>query len=212
MAVKKEIGEQIIIPALKLKTFDLHLVGDSPLISHAWSHKAKQMILDKQQMKAKSGKEPRNPAKEYAESLYWLSEKPNFDEMSESEIMDAVEHGRFGFPVLAFKASAIDGAYQQGAIEKKTTARGAVFAIGEFAEIIGKPRIREDMVRIGMGTSDLRYRAEFPEWETTLRLRINEGAISMTQVVNMFNIGGFSNGVGEWRPSKDGMNGQYHVA
>lgn len=212
MAIKKAIvDEPIIIPALKLKTVDLHIVGDSPLIVHAWSEKAKQMILDKQTKKAKVGRDERNPVREYADSLYWISEKPNFDKMSNDEIMDAVEHGRFGFPALAFKAAAIDGAYQQGAIEKKTTARGAVFVEGEFAEIDGKPQMREDMVRIGMGVADLRYRAEFKEWRTTLKIRLNVGALSVEQMVNLFSIGGFSNGVGEWRPAKDGSNGQFHV-
>jgi hypothetical protein len=33
----------------------------------------------------------------------------------------------------------------------------------------------------------------------------------MEQIVNLFNIGGFACGVGEWRPGKDGSNGMFHV-
>ena len=36
------------IPAIEISTFELTLVGDSPLIVHAWSEKAKKEILDKQ--------------------------------------------------------------------------------------------------------------------------------------------------------------------
>lgn len=34
------------IPAIEISTFELTLVGDSPLIVHAWSEKAKREILD----------------------------------------------------------------------------------------------------------------------------------------------------------------------
>ena len=214
MAATKKAKEEttIEIPGIKLKRFSLKLVGDSPLIVHAWSEKAKKMILDKQMKKASTGKDAKRPMVDFAEALYWLSEKPDFDKMDDDEIMAAVQKGRFGFPVLAFKASAIDAAYQQGAGEKKTTLRGAFHIAGEYAEIQGKPPvIREDMVRIGMGTADIRYRPEFKEWSVTLDISYNSQAISAEQITNVLNIGGFAVGVGEWRPAKDGSFGTYHV-
>lgn len=214
MANTKKATEEmnIEIPGIKLKRISLKLVGDSPLIVHAWSEKAKKMILDKQMKKASTGKDAKRPMVDFAEALYWLSEKPNFDEMTDEEIMKAVQKGRFGFPVLAFKASAIDAAYQQGAVEKKTTLRGAFHIAGEFAEIQGKPPvIREDMVRIGMGTADIRYRPEFKEWSVTLDIVYNGQAVSAEQISNILNLGGFAVGVGEWRPAKDGSFGTYHV-
>ena len=214
MAATKKAKEEttIEIPGIKLKRFSLKLVGDSPLIVHAWSEKAKKMILDKQMKKASTGKDAKRPMVDFAEALYWLSEKPDFDKMDDDEIMAAVQKGRFGFPVLAFKASAIDAAYQQGAVEKKTTLRGAFHIAGEYAEIQGKPPvIREDMVRIGMGTADIRYRPEFKEWSVTLDISYNSQAISAEQITNVLNIGGFAVGVGEWRPAKDGSFGTYHV-
>ena len=81
-----------------------------------------------------------------------------------------------------------------------------------MAEINGTPEMREDMVRIGMGTADIRYRGEFKNWSTILTIRYNERAMSLEQIINLFNIGGFSCGVGEWRPSKDGSYGMFHVA
>lgn len=204
-------SQEITIPPIQLQRFSVHVVGDSPLISHAWSEKAKLMMLQKQQKKASSGREVRNPAREYADSLYWLSEKPNLDGMSEEEIFAAVDNGRFGFPVLAFKSAAVDGGYQSGVLDKKTTARAAFRIEGEFAEIIGKPQIREDICRIGMGTADLRYRAEFASWETTLNVVANENAMSIEQIINLINLGGFSVGIGDWRQQKDGAYGSFHV-
>ena len=206
MAKAKEIENKAIsIPALDIQTFSLRIVGDAPLISHAWDEKAKLMMLEKQMKKAAQGKEARNPEAEFFASLYWLSEKPK------NPTMKDVAKAKFGFPTVAFKSAAIDGGYQSGVLEKKTTARGAFHVIGDMAEIIGTPTMREDMVRIGMGTADLRYRAEFLEWETTLTIRFNTRAMSMEQIVNLFNVGGFACGVGEWRPAKDGSFGMFHV-
>lgn len=214
MATAKKTTE-LIIPALQIKTVDLHIVGDSPLICHAWSEKAKLMMLGKQQKKATSAKEVRRPAVEFADSLYWLTEKPNLDNVSDEDaqaiLNEVIPKSKFGFPSLAFKSAAIDGAFQQKALDKKTTARGAIHIVGEFAEINGIPTLREDMARIGMGTADLRFRAEFKTWSTVLHIKFNSGAISLAQVVNLFRIGGFSNGVGDWRPAKDGTFGTFHI-
>ena len=209
MATKKT-ESKIEIPAMDFRMATLHVVGDSPLIVHAWSEKAKRMMLEKQMKKATKGKEVRDPFKEFLDSLYWLSERP--DDITPENFNEVAKAARFGFPALAFKAAAIDAAYQQGLIEKKTTLRGAILVIGEMAEIRGDvPVMREDMVRIGQGTADLRYRGEFREWSTDLTIRYNASAVSLEQVVNAFTAGGFACGVGEWRPAKDGNFGMFHI-
>ena len=213
MATSK--NETISIPALDLRYITLKIVGDASLICSAWSEKAKLMILQKQTKKATKAREIRRPAVEFADSLYWLTEKPNFDGLTDEEVQkilaEVIPKSKFGFPALAFKSAAIDAAYQQGIVEKKTTLRGAIRVIGEFAEICGVPIMREDMCRIGMGTADLRYRAEFKTWSTELKIQYNAGAVSAEQIVNIFNIGGFANGIGEWRQAKDGSFGSFHV-
>ena len=213
MATSK--NETITIPALDLQYIALKIVGDTPLISHAWSEKAKLMILQKQTKKATAGKEIRRPSVEFADSLYWLTEKPNFDGLTDEEaqeiLAEVIPKSKCGFPTLAFKAAAIDAAFQQGLVEKKTSLRGAIRIIGEFAEIKGVPTPREDIGRIGMGTADLRYRAEFKSWSTELYVQYNASVVSAEQVVNVFNVGGFANGVGDWRQAKDGSFGSFHV-
>jgi hypothetical protein len=207
MAKKNENEELMItMPSIELQTFTVTLIGDSPLITHAWSEKAKRMMLDKQMKKATTGRDAKDPFIDFCDSLYWLSERP------EKPTMEDVEKATFGFPTIAFKAAAVDAGFQQGVLEKKTTARGAFHIIGEFAEIVGTPTMREDMVRIGQGTADIRYRGEFKTWRTTLHIKYNPKAISIEQVVNILNYGGFGCGVGEWRPQKDGSYGMFHVA
>jgi hypothetical protein len=53
--------QRIELPALKIETVQFTLVGDSPLIVHAWSEKAKRQMLDKQMKKAAKAKEAKDP-------------------------------------------------------------------------------------------------------------------------------------------------------
>lgn len=202
---KKEEVTMMEIPEIKVETMKVTIVGDSPLIVHKWSEKAKKEMLDKQMKKASAGKEAKDPWLDYCDSMYWLTGEPE-----DYPTQEDIDNASFGFPACAFKACAIDAGYQQGLIPKKTTARGAFHIIGDLVEIEGKPSMREDMVRIGQGTADIRYRAEFREWKATLMIRYNPKAMSAEQIVNLLNMGGFSNGIGEWRPSKDGSFGTFH--
>lgn len=67
------------------------------------------------------------------------------------------------------------------------------------------------MVRIAMGTADIRHRAEFPLWAVKVPVTTNSSIISLEQLVNLFNIAGFGVGVGEWRPERDRHNGTWIV-
>lgn len=215
MATKKEKVTNVDIPEMNLQTFTLKIIGDTPLISHSWSQKAKMEILNKHLQKAKTGREIRRPMVEFADSLYWLTEKPDFngltDEQARDVLSEVIPKSKFGFPTSAFKAAAIDAGYQQNVLGKKTTARGAILVLGEFAELHGVPTPREDITRIAKGGTDLRYRAEFKTWSTELTIRFNAGAISLEQVVHLFKLGGFANGVGDWRPARDGSFGMFHI-
>ncbi len=123
MATKKstEAPLQVNIPEMELHTFPLKIVGDTPLISHAWSHKAKQMILQKQQKAASKGREIRRPWVDFADSLYWLTEKPNLDGLTDEQakelLQEVIPNSKFGFPVIAFKACALDAGFQQCAVD-----------------------------------------------------------------------------------------------
>lgn len=205
-AAAEESMLDLVIPPIEKKTFSVKLVGDSSLIVHKWSEKAKKEMLKKQMKQASAGKEAKDPWADYCDSMYWLTKKP------ETPTDEDIANAKFGFPAKAFKACAIDAGYQQGIIPKKTTARGAFHILGEMVEIEGLPQIREDMVRVGQGTADIRYRGEYPEWSVILTIRYNPRAMSAEQIINLLNFGGFSNGVGEWRPEKNGDHGTFHVA
>lgn len=209
MAMKKEeVG--IDLPALKIGLMEVTIVGDTPLIVHAWSAKSKRAMLDKQMKRAKAAREAKDPRADFEDSMHRLP------------------GGGYGFPSVAFKSAGVTAGTSVSGITK-VAARQAFHILGENVDIDGafdgsksrqnlvriegcEPNMREDMVRVGMGTADLRYRAEFPDWHAKILVRYNANVLSESQILNLINTAGFAVGVGEWRPEKDGMNGMYHVA
>lgn len=192
MATRGKSTESVTLPRLNLQIIRLRLVGDSPLICHAWSEKAKREMLDKQMKRAKQAREAKDPQADFEKSLY---RHPD---------------GGYGFPSVAFKSAAVDACSSISGITK-VEARGAFHIIGDMIRIEGEPTPREDMVRVGMGTADIRYRGEFRSWAAQIDLRFNANVLSAEQIANLFNTAGFAVGVGEWRPQRDGSFGMFHV-
>lgn len=217
MATKKAATEVIEIRPIEIKKVTIRIVGDTPLIMHAWSEKAKRMMLEAQMGIAKGKKkEAKNPADDFIRSMYWLTPMPEDGTMESFE--EAIANGaRFGFPVTAFKQAAISAAYRMGWAKDKMSMRGAFFIDSDENGMIeihsDTPEMREDMVKVGMGTADIRYRGEFKNWYADLTISYNaNGQYSLENIVNIINAGGYVCGVGEWRPERDGQNGMFHVA
>jgi hypothetical protein len=205
----------LIIPPLKTAVVTLVLVGDAPLIVHRWSAKAREMILNKQTKKAVSKKETRDPEADYHETLYLMGEDeigaPPKDEWSRYHTEESGGKTFVPcFPAIAFKSAAVTACTSVGAITK-VAARQFFHTQDEFVPVEGRHRMREDMVRIGMGTADLRFRAEFPRWKVRLPLVYNTAMVSVEQLAHLFQYAGFSVGVGEHRPERNGRYGRFHV-
>lgn len=228
MATKK--SEVIEIKPIEVVQYKIRIVGDAPLIEHAWSEKAKREMLEGQQgTKKGKSKEPKNPVNDFVQSMYWLNGKPEVDcytpeKEVEQKFIEAVQNGaRFGFPITGIKQAAISAAYRMGWSKDKMSIKGTFFlkpvdeedaTNTEMAVIKSDvPTLREDMVRVGMGKADIRYRGQFDNWYTDLILEYNtNGQYSLENIVNMLNAGGYICGLGEWRPERDGQFGTFHVA
>lgn len=207
MATKSNTA--IELPRIEIRLMDVTVIGDSPLIVHAWSQKAKLEMLGKQMKKATGAREAKDPVADFEASLYRLAD------------------GGYGFPSVAFKAAAVT-AITSVAGMTKVAARQAFQILGEDVDVkgafegtmarqnlvrlSGAPTMREDLVRVGMGTADIRYRGEFADWSARLLVRFNANVLSEAQILNILNVAGFGVGVGEWRPEKDGSHGTFHVA
>ena len=188
----------ISIPAPNFQVFDVNIVGTTALICHNWSQKAKQEMLAKQQGK-KVPKSPKDPEADFHASLY--------------EFNDDNGEVWYGFPAVAFKNAAVRAAQQFDI--PMTTARQLFWVYGvddpDYVTINGEPKMREDVVRLNGKTADLRYRGEFSPWSTTLRVKINAQVIAPETIFNLIAQAGFSVGVGEWRPERNGQFGCFEV-
>jgi len=173
------------IVGLKIDTVEVDIVGTAPLIVHRFGEKAIKMISDKQAKKSKDRPE-RDPKGEMDECLYKFKDGK-----------------RTGFPAVGFKAAMIRGGSILGWTMKDL--QQIIFVQGtegDLVEIQGDYELRTDMVRVGMGAADIRYRPEYKDWKATLKIRYNSSKISEEQVVQLVNAAGFGCGVGEWRPEK----------
>ncbi len=222
--------ETVSIRMPSIKKVKIRIVGDSPLIVHAWSEKAKREMLDAQTGKNRTKKKPaKMPFDDFARALYWktkmpveVTRDPSTNEPREvvtEELFEKAlsEGAKFGFPANAFKMAANSAAYRLGWVKNQMELRGAYFLNaedgGELAEIKGDtPMLREDIVKVGMGTADLRYRPIFEHWYVDMVLEYNENSsMKLDDILSCIQAGGYSVGVGEWRPERDGSFGRYHV-
>ena len=198
-APPKDEAAEIQISRIAAETIKVPILGTTPLIMHRFSEKAKRQMLDNMQGR-KSPKETKDPAAEFDAAFYRMEDETP------------------GFPVLGFKMATVGGARFYGKDVSMTALRQYLFFRGEIgqdgmtlARIDGEATMREDVVRVGRGGTDLRYRPEFREWSTTLTITYVTSALTRDSVLSLIDAGGMGVGVGEWRPEKNGDNGCYQI-
>ena len=187
------------VKELNLEHVIIPIVGISPLIVHAWSEKSKNMIADKQAGKAKNKKhEIRQPEEEYEAAKH--KGRPGWD----------------GYPAAGFKAAMIRAAKLIGMVMKDTQMAFFIEADCEETQLVkitGKSRKRSDMVRVGVGASDIRYRPEYVDWSAKLSIEYNKGLLTIDQIHQLVKVAGYSCGIGEMRPEKGKFNyGRFKLA
>lgn len=182
----------LVIPEMDERFAILHVVGTSELIIHKWSEKARKEMYDKQTGAAREKKGPKVPEEDYEGAMYRMPD------------------GTPACKAIAFKAAAVDAAMVVEGMTKAHTRR-LFHVLGELLPIEGEPYMREDMVRVGMGIADLRYRPGFPSWKVDVPISYDASVVTLNQIVHLFNKAGYSVGIHEWRPEKDGPYGRFKV-
>jgi hypothetical protein len=198
--------------------FACWIVGDTPLITHAWSLKARLEMLSKQRKSAKAGREARDPDQDFRDSLY---------AMGNDEKGDPV----WGFPATGVKNSILAVAHKDKGIAR-TDVMSALFIHGRMARGVPakagaicdlplvriwapQPAMREDMVRVGVGlkkTASLAYRGQFWPWAVRIMGVLNTNVVSAESLAFLIREAGTACGLGEWRNERHGMFGAYHLA
>ena len=191
--------------------FTMWLVGDTPLITHAWSEKAKYEILQKHVHAPKAGKEARDPYADYISSLYEM------------------DKDKYGFPAMGIKNCILSAAHKDKGIPR-TTVMAALWIDADMyrvrpalssaicdmplIRIYGSdPEMREDPVKIGgmSKTASLAYRGQFWPWAMKVTGRFNNTVLNDEQLVFLVRECGISFGLGEWRNERKGMFGAFHL-
>ncbi len=185
---------ELNIKGLKIEFCNFNIVGTAPLIVHRFSEKAIRMIEDKQKKKSKDRSE-RDPQAEMDSCLYKF-----------------VDGKRTGFPANGFKAAMIRAGKSLEYVMKDLQSQFFVVGTdgGDLVEIKGEYALRTDMVRVGQGVADIRYRPEYKEWTAELIIKYNSAVISNEQLGQLVIAAGFGCGIGEMRPEKS-KSGSYGV-
>lgn len=197
----------------RFRPFRIWIVGDTPLITHAWSEKARREMLQKQVKATKGGKEARDPQADFVSSLY-----------------DMGGNG-FGFPATGVKNCILSSAHRDKGIPR-TSVMSALWIDAEMVRTRpalagaicdmplvriwgGDPEMREDMVKIGSGLNkiaNLAYRAQFTVWAMKITGRFNESVITPEALAFLIQESGMASGLGEWRNERRGLFGAFHLA
>lgn len=187
----------VVIKEPNIQSFKVTIKSSAPMIFNRWSEKAIQMIVDKQMKKASSNKrDVRNPEKD-GEATFYKDKK-----------------GNICIPAIAIKSSMVSAVRNITGLTMSLI-RGAVFVKGDEDGLIpliyGGKSIRRDMVRIGMGIADVRFRGTVKSWKAKFEIKFNGDVLSAEQIVNLLQTAGFSCGLCEWRPEKGGDFGTFEV-
>lgn len=198
---------------VQFKRFTVWLVGDTPLITHAWSEKARREMLEKQVKATKGGRELRDPQADFVSSLYEIGE------------------GAYGFPAMGIKNCILSSAHKDKGIAR-TAVMSALWVDADMVRarpalagaicdmplvrIYGTaPEMREDMVKVGSGlnkTATLAYRGQFTIWAMKVTGRFNTTVLTPDALAFLIQQSGMESGLGEWRNERKGLFGAFHLA
>ena len=188
----------ITLEEMQQSVLTTRIIGISPFIQHKWSEKAIKMMRDKHAGVRVKNRDVRDPEQEFRDAAY------------------VCEDGRFGFPAGGVKSCLVGAAHKDIGLEK-TLLKKSLFIIPDdpvnnlIALETDDPLMREDTVRVGAGTTDLRYRPEFRNWSMILNFEFDAQALTQPTILNLVQRAGFGVGLGEWRPEKGGEYGRFEV-
>jgi len=183
----------IVLERIEMGKLAVPIVGTSELIVHNWSEKAKRQMIEKQMQRGtKAKREARDPEADYEATKYKTPE------------------GKDAMVTSAFKRAMV-GALRYFDGVSMVLGKTAFFVEGEFVELEGAPRMREDMVRLdGPGAkADIRYRAGYPEWKTKLIITYAKDILTLESILALIEAAGQTQGVGDWRPSSPKTTGPF---
>ena len=204
MKTDKKTEAPLLIHPPQFKRLKFWIRGTSPLVQHAWSEKALRMLRMTAAERKKEPKVARDPEGEGKAACH------------------RTKGGGYGIPAMAIKAALCAAAHKDLGLPRTTVQKALHFDRSDILPMecdepgvnakkgTGVP-IREDIVRVGMNQTDLRYRPEFISWAVPVSLKFDASFLSAQDVINLATRAGFGVGLHENRPEKGGEWGMFEV-
>lgn len=192
---KKVVPRSIELYAVpKIQRIVIPIEGTSSFISHRKDEKAGE-LWEKKMTGVGSQKKLTDPEEEWKASLYLN------------------EGGQPCLPGRGIKKAMVS-ASMYGEKKQKTYLKGAFYVLDELIPIEYEKEIkRRDFLPLMGGRSHHNsYRVEFAGWKADVNIEYNVNAVTPDVLYNLMEIAGFSVGIGDDRPEKNGMHGRFRVA
>lgn len=196
---KKEVEQEIVVPALRRGIVKLRIIGQTPMFQNRMAAKAKQQLLvgGRKKTAADRAQIKHHPIVEFRDSL---------------ERMQTGETA-LGLRVVAMKAAMCTAALETSGITK-TSAQRLLFMPGDLTPLYGVPQLRMDVVRSAdiNRTPDVRTRAFLPKWGAELEIHHVLPQLPVSSVVTLACNAGVLVGLGDFRQEKGkGAFGSFRV-
>lgn len=183
------MGDNIIqLKSMGIDRVRVRIEGISPLVVHAFPAKAREDIRGRKvEGRKRRNRDIQDPETIAEEGTYRLAS------------------GAPGFPAAAI-AKSVRSACSKDMGYPRTYYAKSVFAIadeGDFCEIhCSSEKVREDVVRVASGGTDLRWRRQFDDWYIDVTFEYDTEWMSKELLVELIQRAGFGIGIGEGRPEK----------
>jgi len=225
--VAKSTTVAIVIPELKKRIIKVPILGMSDLIVDRFTWEKQQEILDKQTGAPSQPKKPKDPIADVVNALYFIDDaidrEPIIAKMKKDGVKPRDEISKYfkkidiGFPAIGFKKCIVNACRIIG--DKKnlpmTLVRNIIHVFGDAGPVVKvsykKLWFRQDNVRLQGTTADIRHRPCLEGWSATLTVQLNLTLLPLEQAYNLINHAGSGDGVGNWRPEKNGVNGLFEL-
>jgi hypothetical protein len=196
---KKEVEQEIVVPALRRGIVKLRIIGQTPMFQNRMAAKAKQQLLvgGRKKTAADRAQIKHHPVAEFRDSLERLNHGPT----------------ALGLRVVAMKAAMCTAALETSGITK-TSAQRLLFMPGDLTPLYGVPQLRMDVVRSAdiNRTPDVRTRAFLPKWGAEIEIHHVLPQLPVSSVVTLACNAGVLVGLGDFRQEKGkGAFGSFRV-
>jgi hypothetical protein len=183
------------VPLIQKTWIQFGIRGTAPMVQNRFGNKAREAMRLKKAGKLTRTREACVPEEEFESAKYVTAD------------------GKPGFPAMGLKKAMITAAHRDIGIEKVLVCKAVRLRVDDPLDVLpmeaSEPTMREDLVKVGNGAADLRYRPEYRNWTATVKFVIDEGLLNAADVIGLVNRAGFGVGLCEMRPEKKGDFGTF---